>query len=231
VDALTYAQRECLHIAYRIHDGAADHDLVLFTPGGTVPTDSLEDDRIGGRLVSGLRGLGRLLVFDLRGIRLSDPITHWGRPLVEQWADDLAAVIQASNLDRPTPVALGDYWGPARLFAGRLQEVLGGVVLDEPNEDRRSPPCAAPPQRRRPIAQGLPPSRRIRDTQGVWSRHLSERSSQPLTWNSLHIPGTPFSSRSPRSANSMPDPATNDGTAPETRISPGPARADTRAPM
>ena len=53
MDALKYAKSEGRHIAYRIHDGAADHDLVLFTPGGTVPMDSLEDDRIGARLVSG----------------------------------------------------------------------------------------------------------------------------------------------------------------------------------
>lgn len=133
MDGLKYAKSEGRHIAYRIHDGAADHDLVLFTPGGTVPMDSLENDRIGARLVSGLRELGRLLVFDRRGIGLFDPITHWDRPLVEQWADDLATVIQASELDRPILVALGDYWGHARLFAGRHQEVLGGLVLYEPN--------------------------------------------------------------------------------------------------
>ena len=93
----------------------------------------LEGDRIGARLVSGLRAVGRLLLFDRLGIGLSDPITDWERPLVEQWADDLATVIDSADLDRPVVVALGDYWGPARLFAGRHPDALSGLVLYEPN--------------------------------------------------------------------------------------------------
>ena len=133
MSALKYAEVEGRHIAYRIHDGAADHNLVLFTPGGTIPMGALEDDRIGARLIGGLRAVGRLLVFDRLGIGLSDPITDWERPLVEQWADDLATVIEAAGLDQPVVVALGDYWGPARLFAGQNPEVLGKLVLYEPN--------------------------------------------------------------------------------------------------
>ena len=131
--ALNYAEAEGRHVAYRLHDGAAGHDLVLFTPGGTIPMDALEGDRIGARLVSGLRAVGRLLLFDRLGIGLSDPITDWERPLVEQWADDLATVIDSADLDRPVVVALGDYWGPARLFAGRHPDALSGLVLYEPN--------------------------------------------------------------------------------------------------
>ena len=95
--------------------------------------DALEGDRIGARLISGLRAVGRLLLFDRRGIGLSDPITDWGRPLVEQWADDLATVIEAADLDQPVVVALGDYWAPARLFAGRHPDALSRLVLYEPN--------------------------------------------------------------------------------------------------
>ena len=59
------------------------------------PMESLPDDPIAQRLLDGLAGLGRLVVFDRRGIGLSDAVTDWESPLREQWADDLAAVVAA----------------------------------------------------------------------------------------------------------------------------------------
>lgn len=48
---------------------------------------------------------------------------------------------------------------------------------------------------------------------------------------SLHSPGTPASACRPRSSNSRPDPATRSRTVWDTRTSPAPASAATRAPM
>src|SRR5439155_17602029 len=48
------------------------------------------------------------------------------------------------------------------------------------------------------------------------------------TANRFHMPGTPFSSRAPRSSKSMPEPMTRSFTVEETRISPGPALDITR---
>jgi class 3 adenylate cyclase len=129
---LRYAVGDGLHLAYRLLDGGEVRDIVLFTPGGTIPMDALERDRVGARLVRGLAAIGRLVLFDRRGIGLSDPISDWDRPLVEQWADDLATVVDAADLDHPVVVSLGDYWGPARLFAGRDSAPLGALVLYEP---------------------------------------------------------------------------------------------------
>jgi class 3 adenylate cyclase len=106
--------------------------VVLFTPGGTIPMDFLERDGVGGRLVEGLTTIGRLVLFDRRGIGLSDPITDWSIPLVEQWADDLFAVVDAACVRAPVVVSLGDYWGPARLFAANHPRSLAALVLYEP---------------------------------------------------------------------------------------------------
>jgi class 3 adenylate cyclase len=94
--------------------------------------DSLERDRVGARLLDGLGAIGRLVLFDRRGIGLSDPITDWSTPLVEQWAEDLAAVVEAICERPPVVVCLGDYWGPARLFAARHPQSLAALVLYEP---------------------------------------------------------------------------------------------------
>jgi class 3 adenylate cyclase len=132
VDSVRYANSGEHHLAFRLLDGSTGRDIVLFTPGGTVPMEFLERDRVGRRLLDGLAAIGRLVLFDRRGIGLSDPITDWSRPLVEQWAEDLAAVVAAACSDAPVVVALGDYWGPARLFAADHSDSLAGLVLYEP---------------------------------------------------------------------------------------------------
>ena len=119
-----YVDSDGHHLAYQLHDGAPEREIVLFTPGGTVPMDFLERDRNGVRLVEGLAAIGRVVLFDRRGIGLSDPITDWSRPLVEQWADDLWVIVSQSCRSAPAVVSLGDYWGPARLFAGRHPDAL-----------------------------------------------------------------------------------------------------------
>ena len=133
MNELRYAKSEGVHLAYRLFAGVEDRDIILFTPGGTIPMDALERDRIGARLVEGLAAIGRLVLFDRRGIGMSDPIADWTRPLVEQWADDLASIIEAAGLEKPFVVSLGDYWGPARLYAGRHPDALSALVLYEPH--------------------------------------------------------------------------------------------------
>ena len=95
-----YAQRDGTHVAYRVLDGPAGIDLVMVS-GFNFSFESLPEDPIGARLLEGLSSIGRLAVFDRRGIGLSDPIVDWERPLVDQWSDDLATVIDAAGLSRP----------------------------------------------------------------------------------------------------------------------------------
>jgi class 3 adenylate cyclase len=132
VDDVRYVACETHHLAYRVREGTAGRDVVLITPGGTIPMDFLERDRIGARLLAGLVNIGRLVTFDRRGIGLSDPITDWSRPVVEQWADDLATIVDAACDAPPAVISLGDHWGPARLFAGRHPDMLAALVLYEP---------------------------------------------------------------------------------------------------
>jgi class 3 adenylate cyclase/pimeloyl-ACP methyl ester carboxylesterase len=132
VDRVRYANSGDHHLAYRLLDGASTREVVLFTPGGTIPMEFLERDRVGRRLLDGLAAIGRVVLFDRRGIGMSDPITDWSRPLVEQWADDLAAIVATACSVAPVVVAMTDYWGPARLFAADHPHALSELVLYEP---------------------------------------------------------------------------------------------------
>jgi class 3 adenylate cyclase len=132
MDAVRYVNSGGHHLAFRVLEGAPSREVVLITPGGTVPMEYLERDRVGARLLEGLTAVGRVVLFDRRGIGLSDPITDWSRPLVAQWADDLAAIVEHACIIRPVVVSLGDYWGPARLFAADHPDALAELVLYEP---------------------------------------------------------------------------------------------------
>jgi hypothetical protein len=80
------------------------------------------------------------------------------------------------------------------------------------------------PRRTRPIS-AVP--RAARSIHAVGNRAAYAFS----TANGCHRPGTPFNSCSPRSANSIPEPATRSVTVRDTSVSPGAACADTRCPM
>ena len=129
---IRYAKAGEHHIAFRefIGDGGGDHDIVMVN-GFHMPMEMLPDDPMADRLLEGLARLGRLVVFDRRGIALSDPVTDWETPLREQWADDLAAVIEEAGCDAPTVFS----WMSqpvARTCSARYPGLIGRLVLFNP---------------------------------------------------------------------------------------------------
>lgn len=123
---IRYAVVDGHHIAFRILTGDPDgaREIVLVT-GANFPMDSLPGDPLANRLLEGLAGLGRLVVFDRRGIGLSDQITDWDRSLRAQWQEDLAAVIDAAGFSRP---AIFSWSGPA---------IARGYAIDFPDRVER----------------------------------------------------------------------------------------------
>ncbi len=122
-----FARRDDTHIAYRLLDGPEGLELVMVS-GFNFPIEMLPEDPICARLLEGLSSIGRLVIFDRRGIGLSDPIVDWDRPLVDQWSDDLATVIDAAGLARPAIFAW-DIFGIARRFVIRFPGVCDRLVL------------------------------------------------------------------------------------------------------
>jgi class 3 adenylate cyclase/alpha-beta hydrolase superfamily lysophospholipase len=136
VSEIQYARADDdTHVAYRVYDAVggadADHDVVM-VPGGLVPIELFDEDPGLVRLTDGLRTLGRLIVFDRRGIGLSDPVVHWGeRSIVDQWTDDLAAVMEASDA-RDATLFSWDGFGIATRYAAQHPERVGSLALYEP---------------------------------------------------------------------------------------------------
>src|SRR5688572_25000750 len=104
MDDVRYARAaDGTHIAYQVLDAepAASAVDIVMVSGGLFPMTVFDGDPGFVRMLEGLRGVGRVVVFDRRGTGLSDPITDWQRSIVEQWADDLDAVVTESDVADP----------------------------------------------------------------------------------------------------------------------------------
>ncbi len=128
-----YARAGDHHIAYRELVGDSDGDLdVVMVNGATFPMGSLFDDPIATRLVEGLAALGRLIMYDRRGVALSDAITDWETPVREQWSRDLEAVIDVAGCDPPTIFSWQGMAGVVCDYAIRHPDRVEHLVLFNP---------------------------------------------------------------------------------------------------
>lgn len=127
---IAYAKANDTHIAYRVIGEAGRVDVVMVS-GALFPLELLLEDRVSARFIAGLAALGRVAIFDKRGIGLSDPMTDWTRTVQEQWAEDLLAVVDAAELQRPVVVSWETH-GVARLAAMMRPDAFSKMVLVNP---------------------------------------------------------------------------------------------------
>lgn len=132
---IQYARAEDgTHVAYQVLDAESgadsDRDIVVVS-GGIIPLELFQDEPGFVRMLDGLCTLGRVIVFDRRGIGLSDPITDWERPIPEQWTEDLTAVVEGVCAGEVVIFAW-DGFGVATRFAARHPERVRSLVLYEP---------------------------------------------------------------------------------------------------
>ena len=99
--------------------------------GGLIPMEMFEEQPGFCRMLDGLRSLGRVIVFDRRGLGMSDPITSWERPITEQWTDDLATVIEAAGVEKVALVTW-DGFGVGSRYTATHAEQVSALVLIEP---------------------------------------------------------------------------------------------------
>jgi class 3 adenylate cyclase len=98
-----YARSGKLHIAYQT-EGTGPPDLVLIDQWFS-NVDAQWDFPPLARLLTQLASFGRLIVFDKRGTGLSDPVGLDSLPTLEEWSDDLRAVLDAAGSERPALIS------------------------------------------------------------------------------------------------------------------------------
>lgn len=120
-----YAKSEGgIQIAYAVlGDGGTD---LVFVPG-MVSHLELYHSPPAHYFFERLSTLGRVITFDKRGTGLSDPVT--AAPTLEIRMEDLKAVMDAAQSERPVIVGLSEGASTALLFAATYPERVSSLVL------------------------------------------------------------------------------------------------------
>ena len=83
------------------------------------------------RFLHRLASFGRLIVFDKRGAGLSDPVSMSSPPTLEEWMDDLRAVMDAAGSRRAVVTAHSGGCHMSMLFAATYPERVSHLILLE----------------------------------------------------------------------------------------------------
>jgi len=114
-------------IAYQVI-GDGDLDIVYLT-GHLSHVDVRWEHPPSAHFLNGLASLGRLIIFDRRGLGASDRLPTDVVPTWEEWADDLRVVLDAVDSKTAVPVAVADGGSMAVTFAAMHPERVRALVL------------------------------------------------------------------------------------------------------
>jgi class 3 adenylate cyclase/pimeloyl-ACP methyl ester carboxylesterase len=122
-----YAKRGDVHVAYQIL-GEGEIDLVLVSEWFS-HLEARWDIPSFGRLLRRLSSFSRLISFDKYGIGLSDPTPAGSLPTLEEWMDDVRAVMDAAQSERAAILGAGDGGTMAAMFAATYPDRTHSLVL------------------------------------------------------------------------------------------------------
>ncbi len=125
-----YARSGDVCIAYQVvSDGPRDIVLAC-DPAGSC--ELLWDDPVAARCLRRLAGVGRLILFDVRGSGASSPMLPGQTPPLQALVDDLLLVLDVVESDRATVLSPNLYAPLAWMFAAAHPERTDAVVGIEP---------------------------------------------------------------------------------------------------
>ena len=122
-----YAPGDSGKIAYQVV-GSGRVDLV-FSPWCWNNLDTQWDDPLVAAFLDRLASFSRLILFDPRGVGLSDPVTLTELPTLEQWMDDIRVVLDAVGSKEAAVFGHGDGTLVTLLFAATYPERVSALIL------------------------------------------------------------------------------------------------------
>lgn len=122
-----YAKKGDTHIAYQVV-GEGDLDLVLVSAWFS-HVDARWEIAGFAHYLRRLAAFSRLISFDKHGIGLSDPLPLDRLPPLEEWMDDVRAVMDAASSERAAVMGANEGATMAALFAASYPERVSALVL------------------------------------------------------------------------------------------------------
>ncbi|MGH2766833.1 MAG: alpha/beta fold hydrolase [Actinomycetota bacterium] len=116
------------HIAYQVVVGEGPVDLV-FVMGWTSNVEAMWEEPDLARFLSRLASFSRLIMFDKRGVGLSDRVSDTDFPTFETRMDDIRAVMDAAGSERAVVFGVSEGGPLSILFAATHPQRALGLVL------------------------------------------------------------------------------------------------------
>jgi pimeloyl-ACP methyl ester carboxylesterase len=116
-----------VHVAYQVvGDGPVD---LVFVMGWASNVEAMWEEPDLARFLSRLASFGRLILFDKRGVGLSDRVPDGRLPDLETRMDDVRAVMDAAGSDRAVVLGVSEGGPMACLFAATYPDRTIALVL------------------------------------------------------------------------------------------------------
>jgi class 3 adenylate cyclase/pimeloyl-ACP methyl ester carboxylesterase len=110
-------------------EGEGPVDILLLNES-VLPMEALRENSHTSAFLRRLRSWGRVIVFDRRGVGLSDPITSPDGPRLDDWTSDAVAVLDAAGSRRAAVLSFGPSSGLiAMMLASRYPNRVASLSL------------------------------------------------------------------------------------------------------
>lgn len=123
-----FARSGDVHIAYQVFgDGPMD---LLVCGSWQSNVEGRWDVPLMARFLRRLAAFSRVIIFDKRGVGLSDPVPLTQLPSLEEWMDDVRAVLDDAGSKRTAIYGALDGGVMAMLFAATYPERVAALILE-----------------------------------------------------------------------------------------------------
>ena len=128
-----YARNGAIHLAYQVL-GSGPPNLLVVGPGPNAHVDYAWMEPSLARFLRRLASFSRLIVYDNRGVGLSDPVPGGAAPAMDEQVDDIRAILDETGCQQAVLAGNSAGCAPALVFAathpGRVQSLimLGGYA-------------------------------------------------------------------------------------------------------
>jgi pimeloyl-ACP methyl ester carboxylesterase len=123
-----YARNGPIHLAYQVV-GSGPPDLLVVNSGPNSHVDYMWAEPSVARFLRRLASFSRLIVYDSRGVGLSDPVPGSAVPAMDEQVDDIRAVLDEAGSRRTVIVGHLAGCAPALVFAAAHLERVEPLVL------------------------------------------------------------------------------------------------------